>query len=222
MRATRSQVPGFCLAALGFAGTAAAADTVEAGSGLLPSGWASPAAVSDGVTTASPLRGRLSLGLNAPAAGLAPVAVPASVVSARLLGDYYFGQPVAGERRASGFRATSGVLFGSRLAAWASMPSATLGSTSLSVDRRNVGLLPGALDTASRGDGGTVPYLGIGYSDAFAKGRWGITADLGVMALRPAGNGLRPGRAAGLQSSDDALRDLRLSPVLQLGVSYSF
>jgi hypothetical protein len=38
------------------------------------------------------------------------------------------------------------------------------------------------------------------------------------MALNP-GSGLRLGRG---QSLDDVVRDMRLTPVLQLGVSYSF
>lgn len=68
----------------------------------------------------------------------------------------------------------------------------------------------------------TQPYLGIGYTGLAIKGGWGVTADLGLALENPAGaRGV--GRAVfGNQGFDSALRDLRLSPVLQLGVRYAF
>jgi hypothetical protein len=65
-----------------------------------------------------------------------------------------------------------------------------------------------------------VPYVGLGYSGLTGRGGWGFAADVGVMALH--GDSVRFGRLSGAQSLDDLLRDLRLTPVLQLGVSYSF
>lgn len=66
------------------------------------------------------------------------------------------------------------------------------------------------------------PYVGIGYVGLAAKGGWGLKADLGLVAES---GGLRTGRAstgnAGL-AWDGALRELRLTPLLQLGVSYAF
>ena len=210
-------------------GSCAVAVAADAGNGLTVRGWASPLALSGDVVSsslaASSFRSRLSLGFNAPAVGLTPAAVPPALISARLLGDYYFSGRLSADGRASGFRATSGVLFGSRLGAWGGTPSAALGAASVSVERRSFGLLPGALD-AGRDEraAAAVPYVGIGYSsDALdSHGRWGISADLGLMALRQS-DAVRLGRALdGARGTDDALRELRLTPMLQLGVSYSF
>ena len=134
---------------------------------------------------------------------------------ARLFGDYYFSRPSALDGRASGIRATSGLIAGPRLGAWVAgdAPSA------LSIERRSFGLLPQSLDMASVAR--AVPYVGVGYSDRAARSGWGFSADVGVMALKPS-SGLRYGRGAGAQSVDDVARDLRLAPVLQLGASYAF
>jgi hypothetical protein len=61
------------------------------------------------------------------------------------------------------------------------------------------------------------PYLGIGYSDASLRGGWGFSADLGLAA-----QSFGAARSLGSQSLDDTIRDMRLTPVLQLGVSYRF
>ena len=68
-----------------------------------------------------------------------------------------------------------------------------------------------------------LPYVGLGYSRAAGAAGWGLTADVGLVALGAA-NAWRAGRAVlgGPQNLDDAVRSLRLSPVLQLGVRYSF
>jgi hypothetical protein len=138
---------------------------------------------------------------------LAPVALtvdPArtAATSTALLSNHYFETP--GLRLpdlSGGLRTTSGLLATPRaiaLAGWA--PTATDGST----DR--------------------LPYLGIGYTGLSAKGAWGVTADLGLVAENPGGAG-RVGRALfgnGSASWDSALRDMRFSPLLQLGVSYAF
>lgn len=128
---------------------------------------------------------------------------------AQVLGDYYFaGTGFDAHRLAGGFRATSGLLLGSRSAALstAAMPSAG----GLSFTRST-------MDAAGEA-AGTVPYLGVGYTGLSVRGGWGFTADVGLMAL---GGGLRVGRSLG-PSPDELARDLRLTPVLQLGVSYSF
>ena len=92
-----------------------------------------------------------------------------------------------------------------------------------SVDRRSVGglQLPGLPDT-SPDSSGAVPYLGVGYTGLSGKAGWGFSADLGVMALNP-GSAANLGRVFGnVQNLDDVLRDMRLSPLVQVGVSYSF
>lgn len=71
----------------------------------------------------------------------------------------------------------------------------------------------------------TTPYVGLGYStggvSANRWGGWGMSADIGVQASL--GNDWMLGRA--LESpagAGELLRELRLTPVLQLGVSYAF
>jgi hypothetical protein len=64
------------------------------------------------------------------------------------------------------------------------------------------------------------PYVGLGYSIGGAEtartSRWGLSADIGWQGTRGTGTG----RA--LDGSADWLRDLRFSPMLQVGVSYEF
>jgi hypothetical protein len=144
------------------------------------------------------------------------------VGSVGLLGDVYFGsaQDVRA-RSAGGFRATSGVLMGAR-SPWLGSVSASSGL--FASDRRLFGASANAIlnpaDTSA--DAGTVPYIGIGYSNLSAKSGWSFSADLGVVSQSP-GNVVRFGRVfGGSQSLDDVVRDMRLAPVVQLGVSYSF
>lgn len=86
--------------------------------------------------------------------------------------------------------------------------------------RATGGLMTGLRAPLTGAPADTVPYLGVGYTGLALKGGWGVTADLGL-AL----DGL-PGRSGhapfGNQGFDGALRELRLSPVLQLGVRYAF
>jgi hypothetical protein len=137
------------------------------------------------------------------------------VGSVGLLGDVYFGADRAAPGLpASGFRATSGVLIGAR--------SPLLGAAG-TADRRLFGAsaapiapIEPALESA------TLPYVGIGYSNLWGKSGWSFSADLGVVSQSPA-NAVRFGRVfGGSQSLDDVIRDMRLGPVVQLGVSYSF
>ena len=64
------------------------------------------------------------------------------------------------------------------------------------------------------------PYLGIGYSLSTRSG-WGFAADLGLGGRR-SGDGLRLAPTGRGGSVDRVLDELRLAPVLQLGVSYAF
>jgi hypothetical protein len=67
-----------------------------------------------------------------------------------------------------------------------------------------------------------MPYLGIGYSDYSLKTGWGFWADIGLVMQSP-GNASGMGRVlSGSQSVDDLVHELRMSPLLQLGVNYSF
>ena len=140
------------------------------------------------------------------------------VQGGRVVGDYYFsGSMLGGLGLAGGFRATSGLLLGARGLSL-SLPSVPrIGSAFSLNQQQGISALAGG-DTA--GDSArTVPYLGVGYTGLSVKGSWGFTADLGLMALG-GGNGLRLGRAA---TSEEAVRDWRgVTPVLQVGLSYSF
>lgn len=76
---------------------------------------------------------------------------------------------------------------------------------------------------AAGGDGSTAwPYLGIGYAGAGARGDWGFSADVGLAATNPAA-AARLGRVfGGTLALDDALRQMRLQPMIRFGVNYSF
>lgn len=159
--------------------------------------------------------------------GLTPRAESASLGSTndpswRLLGSYDLP-------KATGLRASGGMIGVSRRTAF--------GGTALQENQRwDNGLTSGWIegtrvsDPAAQAQHISVPYAGIGYSTASAsfgpKGlvssAWSFNVDLGVMALAPR-SAVRFGSALTGQSQlDDMLRELRLSPLLQLGVSYSF
>jgi hypothetical protein len=141
--------------------------------------------------------------------------------SVSLMGDYYLTGPLLGRHRLTGgLRATSGLVIGPRSALLSNpaLPAHQVSPFSLS---RLVGGVP-PLAGAEGSELGTVPYLGIGYTGMSIKGGLSFSADLGVAAMSP-GQGLRFGRVvSGSQSFDDMLRELRFTPVIQLGVSYSF
>lgn len=154
-------------------------------------------------------QGRMSFGSEA--AGLKPNTVS-------LMGDYYFSASLAGSRSAGGFRATSGLLLGPRTQSWLGQPGLSAGSA-FSVGTQAFGqatALPAAGEIPS--DTTTLPYLGLGYTGLSLRGGWSFNADLGLVARSP-GNVVKFGRS---QSLDDTVRELRLSPLLQFGVSYSF
>jgi len=67
-----------------------------------------------------------------------------------------------------------------------------------------------------------LPYVGLGYSDFSQRTGWGFWADIGLVVQNP-GPALGMGRVlSGTQGADELLRELRLSPMLQMGVNYSF
>ncbi len=138
-----------------------------------------------------------------------------------LMGDVYFG----GSRSwVGGFRATSGLIYGSRTSLAGMSAMAPAGGL-LNVDRRLFGASPGALGYGTdpvNETSGTLPYVGIGYSSLAARSGWSFSADLGLVSLAPS-NAVRLGRVfGGSQNLDDVVRDMRLTPVVQLGASYSF
>lgn len=132
--------------------------------------------------------------------------------SLSLMGDYLFARSLSDDGRASVLRATSGLVVGPRPTLWAGQPGGSAGN--LSYDR--VGPYADL-----RGEPGALPYVGIGYSGLGGRSGWSFSADFGLMALG-AGNVVRLGRSGSYQGLDELVRELRLTPVLQVGASYSF
>jgi len=151
------------------------------------------------------IQGRLALG----------AATDVRLGSASLMGDYYLTGPlVARDRLSGGLRATSGLVMGPRSALLSNpaLPPSLASPFSLS---RLSGTSPVSTDGSL--DVGAAPYLGIGYTGVATKGGLSFSADLGLAALNT-GPGLRLSRAP----SGQGLDDLHVTPVLQLGLSYSF
>jgi hypothetical protein len=158
---------------------------------------------------------RLTLGLDS--AARRPVA--------SLLGDHYFQQgrlSILGAPR-SGFRATSGLMFGAG--------SAALGAASALGGLNTTGFT--LRDAASAGSGSawpeaiapqwvTQPYAGLGYSHQADDGAWGVSADVGVVAATAVADWSLGRALLGPNRLDEAVRTLRLRPVLQLGMRYRF
>ncbi len=134
---------------------------------------------------------------------------------AQLFGDYYLTGPGFGEGSvAGGLRVTSGLAIGPRSSTLGLAPP-RLGETPR--------MAPG-LRIAAEADPARIvlPYLGLGYTSLSAREGWGFSADIGLGGLRP-GERLRLGRSGPTAAQvEGVLNDLRLAPVLQLGVSYAF
>jgi len=159
-------------------------------------------------------QGRLSLGNSAPL--WRPGVETSKVNSASLMGDYYFGRSLVGAGSAGGFRATSGLLFGPRSSLLIGQPGLAAGNA-FSIGSRPFGqsAMPYTGDTT--GDNATLPYLGVGYTNLAARSGWSFSADLGLVAQTPGGI-----KVIRNQSLDDAVREMRLAPLVQFGVSYAF
>jgi hypothetical protein len=135
-----------------------------------------------------------------------------------LLGDYYFSRTrLGGGQVDSGFRATSGVMLGQRSLALGTPAFANGPGLGLTTLRQPRVAMPG-LEVAGE-PWAAVPYVGVGWSGTSAKGGWGVSADFGFAGRSYGNGGLR---LSGSQSLDDLLRELRITPMLQVGVSYAF
>ena len=126
-----------------------------------------------------------------------------------VLGDYYFAKPSFGR-----FRASGGLLVGSQAGGLPVIGGAAGPRLGVSLSSGGVAqTVPGG--DAANGLHQTSPYLGVGFSSAPWRNGPAISADLGLVAGH--------GRALfGNQGVEGTLRELRLSPVLQLGVRYAF
>lgn len=140
--------------------------------------------------------------------GLAGARNPGGVQGGAMFGDYYFAQPSFG-----GFRATSGVLMGAQ----GGLPQLSAGQgTRLGLTVRSAAPLSAFGNDSST----TLPYLGIGFTSQATSGAWSLVADMGLVAESTSSTSLR--RALGVQGLENARRELRLSPLLQVGWRYSF
>lgn len=140
------------------------------------------------------LRLRMAQPLSATAG---PAALAPAIQTLRLLGDYQFSTLRLGDT--GGLRLTGGVLLSLRQA----------GGLGANADA--------GLPLAGTG------YAGVGYASASmrADGGWGVSADLGVTALG-FGNARLDRGGAGSPVLDAASRDIRLQPMIRLGVNMAF
>jgi hypothetical protein len=167
-------------------------------------------------------QGRLSLGTTAPLPSRLGVDAQAQKLSnASVMGDYYFSRSLAGIGQPGGFRASSGLITGPRGVLSTGQPGMSSGST-FSIGSSLLGPAATTYVGESTSDSATLPYVGFGYTGLSIRGGWSFSADLGLVAQSP-GNAARIGRVlGGNQSLDDVVRDMRLAPLLQFGVSYAF
>lgn len=124
-----------------------------------------------------------------------------------LVGDYLFSQPQLSWWPSGGvLRASSGLVITHRIGQGLRGPNVIAGVAA-----------PGHAQGSS-----ALPYVGFGYADLSVKGGWSISADIGLVA-EGVSSLSRTGRVLlGSQSLDGAWRELRLTPLLQLGVRYAF
>lgn len=162
---------------------------------------------------------RLSIGTSPGAALPAGADAANRLVAASMLGDYYF-EPLRLGWAGGRFRATGGLLLGSA--------NHGLGAASTPLRQGPLWLtrwsLPGlGLPTDPAEASQALPYMGVGYSSFGGDAGFSFSADVGVAAQSP-GNASRVGRVLLGQprNLDEAIRELRLMPVVQLGVRYTF
>jgi hypothetical protein len=204
-------------AALCLAGALFAAAPAAAQDGLSAAGRAGPGLLqsrADGVRTLRLDQGDVHLEMNLSSAG-------ATVSRARLFGDYFLTGPGFGQGEvAGGLRLTSGVTVGlaHETANLPPLPRPSLVMAPL----RAPGAYAAPLRDAEAGPRVALPYIGLGYSSASVREGWGLSADIGLGGMRP-GERLRLGQASGTTAqAERVLNELRLAPVIQLGVSYAF
>ena len=137
------------------------------------------------------------------------------VLSANLLGDYYLTGSGTSALR-GGLRATGGVLLGP-LSMSQSSGGLALGGGPISAGRRS--LMLSGLDAYSLEPSANLSYIGLGYTGHALHTGLAFSADFGLMS--GSYGTLRLGGASG-QGFEDAMRDLRFKPLLQLGLSYNY
>ncbi len=126
---------------------------------------------------------------------------------ARLFGDYYLTGPGFGAGQVDGgLRLTSGLAFGRSLSGLSLTTAGAHEAPVLGRDNPAV----------------AQPYLGLGYSSLAPRAGWAFSADIGL-GRWAATDSPRLGQGGPSDSQvERLLDDLRLSPVIQLGVRYAF
>lgn len=139
------------------------------------------------------------------------------ILSANLLGDYYLTSSGFSSLN-GGLRATGGLLLGP-LSMSQSSGGLALGNGTgpLSAGRRS--LVVSGLDAYSLEPSANLSYVGIGYTGRLKSSGFAFSADLGLMSGSV--GTMRLGRSSA-QGFEDAMRDLRFKPLLQLGLAYSY
>lgn len=137
------------------------------------------------------------------------------VLSANLLGDYYLTSSGFSNLH-GGLRATGGLLLGP-LSVSQSSGGLALGSGPIAAGRRSLSL--SSMDAYTLEPSANLSYVGIGYTGRVHGSGLAFSADLGLMS--GSYGGLRLGRSSA-QGFEDAMRDLRFKPLLQLGLAYSY
>lgn len=137
------------------------------------------------------------------------------ILSANLLGDYYLTHSGFPSLR-GGLRATGGLLLGP-LSMAQSSGGLALGSGPVAAGRRT--LVPVGPDAYALEPSANLSYVGIGYTGRFKRSGFAFSADLGLMSGSM--GSLQLGRSSA-QGVEDAMRDLRFKPLLQLGLAYSY
>lgn len=154
--------------------------------------------------------------LDAGATSTAPRLGGSRVLSANLLGDYYLtNSGITGLQ--GGLRATGGVLLGP-LSLSQSSGGLALGNGPVAAGRRSYYAVTG-YDGYGLEPNANLSYLGIGYTGRVKGSGFAFSADLGLMSGSV--GTLRLGRS-NAQGFEDAMRDLRFKPLLQLGLAYSY
>lgn len=163
----------------------------------------------------SPWRARLQLSSLDGLTTDAPRLGSSRVLSANLLGDYYLtGSGLSGLH--GGLRATGGMLVGPMSLSQSSAGLALGQGSRFAVGQRGLRLLSPFADSLEPSM--TLSYFGIGYSAQLHRSGLAFSADLGLTSGL---GGLRLGRSSA-QGVEEALRDLRFKPLLQLGLAYNY
>jgi hypothetical protein len=143
--------------------------------------------------------------------------------SSSVLGDYYFHRHTISLSTSSlgGFRATSGILSGN------AAPRLLFGQRAEPTSAGGMELGGLSLVTPSAGrltdsDDRPSSYLGLGYTLLSLQGGWGVSADIGLTTSVRSSNLLGRGLGLGTGGTEYSLRDLRSTPLLHLGLTYSF